>query len=97
METARGARCGLGNVHPWFYLLRSVDYDYRDYHCLTIVFMIARHHFYKHLREKIGTRSYVCKLLKIRFSTMWRREVGKTPITDEMIAALEFWIQKDKK
>ena len=50
----------------------------------------ARHRFYKNLREKIGTRDEVSKLLGIHKRTLERREGGQIKITDEMVSALKW-------
>ena len=48
--------------------------------------------FYEELRRKIGTRQQVAKLLGLCNKTIERRELGRTKITDEMVAALNFLI-----
>ena|ERR1700722_9241241 len=53
--------------------------------------MKPSHRFYKSLREKIGTRQEVSKLLGVHLRTLERRENGEVEITDEMVAALK-WI-----
>jgi hypothetical protein len=57
----------------------------------------SRNKFYTELRSKIGTRREVAKLLGVCYKTVERRELGHTEITEEMIAALEFWIHEGKK
>jgi len=58
--------------------------------------MQKRNKFYKSLRAKIGTPKEVAKLLGVHLRTLERRESGQVEITDEMVAALEFWINKGK-
>ena len=58
--------------------------------------MKPRHSFYKSLREKIGTRHEVSKLLGVHIRTLERRENGQIKINDEMVAALEWWIKAVK-
>jgi hypothetical protein len=55
--------------------------------------MKPRHKLYKSLREKIGARKEVSKLLGIHVRTLERREDGQIKISDEMVAALEFWLR----
>lgn len=50
--------------------------------------MISRSKFYSGLRQDVGNRMYVARLLHVCPSTLWRREFGRVPITEEMILAL---------
>jgi len=59
--------------------------------------MQARNKFYAQLRQSAGTRKEVAALLGIHPKTVERRELGRTQITDEMVAALEFFKSKEKK
>ena len=53
--------------------------------------------FYRKLRESIGTRREAAALLGVNYKTLERRELGRNRITDEMVAALEFFKSKEKK
>ena len=50
--------------------------------------MITRQAIYKRLRESVGTREYVARLLGVNVKTLWRRENNKCRITEEMVLAL---------
>ena len=50
--------------------------------------MTPRHTFYRKLRESVGSRKYVSKLLGVNLKTLWRRENNKCRITEEMTLAL---------
>ena len=53
--------------------------------------------FYKKLRQSVGSRREVSKLLGIHVRTLARRETGTIKINDEMVAALEFFKTKGQK
>lgn len=59
--------------------------------------MMARNKFYQTLRESVGTQLEVALLLGVHVRTIKRREQGLVAITDEMVAALEFFKSKEKK
>ena len=59
--------------------------------------MKSRNEFYGQERRKIGSRIEVARLLGINPRTLERRETGKYRITEEMLAALEFFKSKEKK
>ena len=50
--------------------------------------MTDRHNCYRKLRESVGTKEYVSKLLGVNIKTLWRRENKKCRITEEMALAL---------
>lgn len=50
--------------------------------------MKPRAQFYLDIRRQIGGREYVAKLLKVNWTTLWRRETRQVPITEEMMLAL---------
>lgn len=58
--------------------------------------MAKSHTFYKSLRQSVGTRKQVAALLGLCPKTIERRELGHVKITDEMVAALEFFKSKGK-
>ena len=59
--------------------------------------MANSHKFYSTLRQSVGTRKQVAALLGIHPKTVERRELGHTKITDEMVAALEFFKSREIK
>lgn len=52
--------------------------------------------FYRRLRESVGSREEVARLLGLNVRTLRRRESGENRINDEMVAALEFVKSKGK-
>lgn len=53
--------------------------------------------FYRQLRESVGTIPEVARLLGVHRRTIVRREQGAVKITEEMVAALEFFKSKENE
>lgn len=65
--------------------------------CLLCFKMKSRAEFYSQLRKEVGTFKYVASLLGVSERTLYRRERGEAPVTNEMVAALELFKSREKK